>query len=768
VYDRNRNPAADEAALVTAAKKGDHVALDVLVERYLPLLYNIVGRALEGSHEVDDVVQETLFRVVDRLRDLRDPAAFRSWTVAIAMRLVRDRWRSRQAPSTALLDREAQLDAADPGADFVDLTILRLALTDQRRETALATRWLDDDDRELLALWWLEAAGELTRADLVEALGLSAGHVSVRVQRMKAQLEAARSVVRAIHAVPRCPDFDMLSRRWDGRPSSAWRKLFARHVRECVTCAVHLEGLVPAERLLVGLGLVPVPALLATRIANATHASMSATALQPKQANVSRSASHGRRAVKHGRTARRFALHGPAKMIAAVLVVTTVAVGTVYAATRSTPANTTASTTVTASAKAAVTSASPAASPSHSASPSPSKSSASPKAAVPAVAGGCSRTVGSSPVVKTTEVNVGVSVTGYGGQSDTEPLPMAIAATPSGRSWLAWLGTNGKVYLGSLDCSDHLVGTPTSFTGIDLEDVAADANGGVLLLTRKGDCHTGPLCGGTSSPCNTMWMIRFNNSGQEVWEQQVTNLSSSLGGYDNGAMFVWWYQHHGRLAYDGTNYAAYFADAITVQNGSCVDIHEGDRMQVVGPTGSLLSGHGSFSLGCSHSWDTHIVWDPRVGRFVMVCATDNDCRIAQPADYQTVATGTCDGTLFGGDIVLSSNAGYWVGWSQGGHARLDHFTTGSSNKTVTTSADTSHPHLVTYGSRMLLAWGSGSEMDAQVYNSATGATVGSRFTIDVPDHAYMSFKAYTDGSAAYAAAGPTSATIVIARVMPMS
>ena len=80
----------DDAALVLAARAGDQAAMDDLVARYLPLLYNIVGRALDGDHEVDDVVQETLFRVVDRLRDLRDPSAFRSWMVAIAVRQVRD------------------------------------------------------------------------------------------------------------------------------------------------------------------------------------------------------------------------------------------------------------------------------------------------------------------------------------------------------------------------------------------------------------------------------------------------------------------------------------------------------------------------------------------------------------------------------------------------------------------------------------------------------------------------------------------------------
>jgi hypothetical protein len=343
---------------------------------------------------------------------------------------------------------------------------------------------------------------------------------------------------------------------------------------------------------------------------------------------------------------------------------------------------------------------------------------------------------------------------------------MAMAATPNGDSWLAWLGTDGNVYLGKLGCDDQLVGTPTSFPGIDLEDIQADANGGEILLTRSGPQGSGTLCGGTSSPTREMWMVRFDNSGNLVWQRQVTNLSSSLGGYDPGALFVWWYQHHGRLASDGTNVAAYFGVAITVQNGSCVDIHEGDRMQVVDPNGALLSGHDSFEVGCSHSWDTHIVWDQRVGHFAMVCATDNDCRIAQPNPYRTVAPGTCDGTLFGGDIVLASTAGYWVAWSQGGTARLEHFTTGASDTTITTSASTSHPHLVTYGSRMLLAWGSGSSMAAQVYDAGTGATVGGQFTIGVSNHDYLSFKAYPDGSAAYAAAGSTSTSIRIARVMP--
>ncbi|MBM2623126.1 hypothetical protein JIG36_47265 [Actinoplanes sp. LDG1-06] len=375
--------------------------------------------------------------------------------------------------------------------------------------------------------------------------------------------------------------------------------------------------------------------------------------------------------------------------------------------------------------------------------------------------GPCGRKRGTTPTTRITQVSLGSKVVGYGGEGDTEKLPMAIAATPGGGSWLAWLGTDGKVHLGKLGCDDKLTGKPTTFTGIDLQDVQADANGGVLLLTRKGTCHTGPLCGGESSPCNTMHMVRFDNAGRLVWERQVTNLTSGRGGYDDGARFVWWYQHHGRLAGDGSgNYAAYFGVAITVRNGNCVDIHQGDRMQVVTAAGKPAK---NIDVGCSHSWTPRIVWDPRTKKFVTVCATDNGCRIAQPAPYRTVAKGTCDGTLFGGDLVLAKTKGYWTAWSQGGQVRLSNF----SGRTVTTGVSSRHPHLVTYGNgRMLLTWQSGTSMRAQVHDSGTAAALGKQFTIAVKDHDYQAFKAYADGSAAYPAAGPSSGTIKIARVMP--
>ncbi|MFD0212479.1 sigma-70 family RNA polymerase sigma factor [Streptomyces hirsutus] len=284
-------------------------AQDELVAAHLPLVYNIVGRALNGHPDVEDVVQETMLRALGSLGSLKDPGSFRSWLVAITMNQIRRHWRSESHGGAAPV-RSGLHDAyevADPGADFVDLTILRLGLEGQRREAAEATRWLDPDDQALLSLWWLEAAGELTRAEVAAALELPPQHTAVRVQRMKAQLETARLVVRALSAQPRCVLLDDITEAWDGVPSALWRKRIARHARDCTVCAGFQSGLVPAEGLLVGLGLVPVAAGLLTALGAGTAeaAPMSFAGRAPAEPGDTATASYGDTATEpYGDTAK--------------------------------------------------------------------------------------------------------------------------------------------------------------------------------------------------------------------------------------------------------------------------------------------------------------------------------------------------------------------------------------------------------------------------------------------------------------------------------
>jgi RNA polymerase sigma factor (sigma-70 family) len=255
-----------EVALVAAAQAGDSGAVDELVASYLPLVYNIVGRALSDRADIDDVVQETMLRVLRELPTLRTPASFRLWLVTIAIRQVGTHRRRLDAVAarTTTLDDATGMPA---DGDFEELAILRLGLSGQRRQAVRAGRWLDPDDRALLSLWWLETAGHLTRTELAAAVGLSIAHAGVRVQRMRNQFELSRSVVAALEADPRCAGLDAVLADWDGSPSPLWRKRIARHTRSCAGCDDIAAGLVPAEQLLLAFALVPVPIALTLALA---------------------------------------------------------------------------------------------------------------------------------------------------------------------------------------------------------------------------------------------------------------------------------------------------------------------------------------------------------------------------------------------------------------------------------------------------------------------------------------------------------------------
>jgi RNA polymerase sigma factor (sigma-70 family) len=300
---------------VIAAQRGDRRALDRLVAGYLPLLYNIVGRAMNGHADVDDVVQETLVRVMRGLPGLRDPAAFRSWLVAIAIRQVRGFYSAR---AMAAADADG-VEQASPESDFADLTILQLGLSGQRRETAEATRWLDEDDRDLLSLWWQEAAGSLDRREVAEALGLPPRHAAVRIARMKEQLATARIVVRALHEVPPCDDLTVVTANWDHHPSPLWRKRVARHARNCTRCGGQREAMVPAERLLAGLPLLPVPAALSHHLL--AHGGL-----------VTRLLRHRLPAARHARVLGKTTAYLQPKVIAASVAVVACATGGTFAA----------------------------------------------------------------------------------------------------------------------------------------------------------------------------------------------------------------------------------------------------------------------------------------------------------------------------------------------------------------------------------------------------------------------------------------------------
>ena len=440
-------------------------------------------------------------------------------------------------------------------------------------------------------------------------------------------------------------------------------------------------------------------------------------------------------------------------------------------------------------------------------------------------AGACSSALADR--VRITEIDVGTTYDYNEVDNNGAALgltPLAISPIPGGGSRLAFLGTtDGIVHVVTLDANDQVVaGSAFTLPGYDVQDIYADTSGGVLLISRTAQGGTTAnnncgnidnLCGASSSypttdPCYDLYMVRFDGS-VETWATELTNSSMDLPPYEKSATststvyFVWWYAHNGRIAFDGTNYAGYFGTAISLSQ-MCVDtdstlatginIHQGDRMKVVDGSGAMQS--GGFDLGCSHSGYERVVWDPGVEKFVPVCQTDNDNRIAIAPNYTTIYPVDLSYSSLGNVVVSNGASGgaYWATVSNiraGQPAGMDgladvhllHFTTGMADKDITLASDSGlndrAPHLSTFGAgRLLAAWESSPSVGllmpndknrklyVQALDATTGAAEGPPFNVaGVVGNRYQDFRAFPDGSVAYPAPGSSPTKLQILRIL---
>ncbi|MGH7498672.1 MAG: RNA polymerase sigma factor [Gemmatimonadales bacterium] len=110
-------PPADHA-LVAAYRSGDERAATELVRRHA----QAVGRFLYSSGaspaDVDDLVQETLFRAFRALESWRQEASFRSWLFTISGNLLKDEFRRRKGRQMLPIDDRDLADQNDPAGDL--------------------------------------------------------------------------------------------------------------------------------------------------------------------------------------------------------------------------------------------------------------------------------------------------------------------------------------------------------------------------------------------------------------------------------------------------------------------------------------------------------------------------------------------------------------------------------------------------------------------------------------------------------------------------
>jgi RNA polymerase sigma-70 factor (ECF subfamily) len=125
-------PRLQEATLVRAAQKGDRVAFGTLYQEYGRLIHGVL-LAHVAYQDAEDLMQDVFVKALKQLPNLREPAAFSGWLIAIARRTATDYWRNKTTAPLSV-DSLRSAGASPDGEAFAVLALIQ-SLPESYRET---------------------------------------------------------------------------------------------------------------------------------------------------------------------------------------------------------------------------------------------------------------------------------------------------------------------------------------------------------------------------------------------------------------------------------------------------------------------------------------------------------------------------------------------------------------------------------------------------------------------------------------------------------
>ena len=191
-----RSPLADTAThdtdrtLVERAMAGERGAVEELVRRHQPWIYNIVIRMLGHPHDAEDATQEILIKTITRLSSFQGRSSFRTWLYRIVVNHVLNMKRGRLEPQTLTfscyahgLDNTPDLDLPDEASVPVDVRLI----VDEARISCTSGMLLCLDRGQRL-LYILAEILDVSDAVGAELLSITADNFRQRLARARRDL----------------------------------------------------------------------------------------------------------------------------------------------------------------------------------------------------------------------------------------------------------------------------------------------------------------------------------------------------------------------------------------------------------------------------------------------------------------------------------------------------------------------------------------------------------------------------------------------------
>ncbi len=176
--------------LVQAYIKGDHSAIEVLINRHRSKVYTYILLTIKNQQLAEDLFQETFIKVIQSLRGgkYKDNGKFLSWVIRIAHNLIIDHFRKEKQMNT-LSNDDSEVDLFN-SKKLSDSNIEELIIDSQiKSEIRVLINELPDDQREVVLL---RHYGGLSFKEIAEQTDVS---INTALGRMRYALINLRKLI---------------------------------------------------------------------------------------------------------------------------------------------------------------------------------------------------------------------------------------------------------------------------------------------------------------------------------------------------------------------------------------------------------------------------------------------------------------------------------------------------------------------------------------------------------------------------------------------
>jgi RNA polymerase sigma-70 factor (ECF subfamily) len=185
-----------DSEVIERAKRGDHAAFRVLVERYQARAFGLALRVLRNDEQARDAVQDAFLKAYGSLARFEGRSGFYTWLYRLVMNVCLDMKRRDRSDRQVEWEEERTLEiaggaealvpgAGDPESQGPGAELERFEL---RGVLLRAIEALPDDARRTLELREVDG---LSYAEIAEALGVPKGTVMSRLFYARRRVRAA-------------------------------------------------------------------------------------------------------------------------------------------------------------------------------------------------------------------------------------------------------------------------------------------------------------------------------------------------------------------------------------------------------------------------------------------------------------------------------------------------------------------------------------------------------------------------------------------------